>query len=193
VSLNLEKLEARGAEMMFAPGTHDFVAFDMAWGGKHYPSIPLYLTPNSGHGQKKTHPRVDRGQANKSLFLLRHFFPEKVAPLLVPPKVTADRIGDDRLRVEVTFAAGSGEESGRIWWMFDRPMEGSPGYLRAPFREEHWADMKRSEAGDSWQVEISLEAGAKRVDFFSNHRKTISYQGRDYRNVLSSPYTRVEW
>ncbi|MEM0968394.1 MAG: hypothetical protein AAGJ31_03505, partial [Verrucomicrobiota bacterium] len=39
VSLNLEKLEARGAEMMFAPGTHDFVAFDMAWGGKHYPSI----------------------------------------------------------------------------------------------------------------------------------------------------------
>ena len=51
--------------MLFHPGTHDFVAFDMAWGGKHHPTIPVYLGANTGHG-KRGHPKTERDQQNKA-------------------------------------------------------------------------------------------------------------------------------
>ncbi|MEO0416586.1 MAG: hypothetical protein AAF226_16705, partial [Verrucomicrobiota bacterium] len=94
ISMNLDALRARGAEMMFVPGSHDSVIYDLAWGGEHYPSIPLYLTPNSGHGQKKKHPATERGQNNKGIFMLRHFFPDEVEPLLAPPAVQTEQKGD---------------------------------------------------------------------------------------------------
>ena len=37
ISRNLEALIKRGVDMLFHPGTHDMVAFDMAWGGKNHP------------------------------------------------------------------------------------------------------------------------------------------------------------
>ena len=111
--------------MLFHPGTHDFVAFDMFWGGKHHPTIPVYLGANSGHG-KRGHPETERDQQNKAGFLLKHFFPNEVkGDLLAPPQVKSKQKGKT-LAVSVSFAPGSAEESGRIWWIFDRAPDGSP-------------------------------------------------------------------
>ena len=85
ISRNLNTLRKRGVEMLFRPGTHDFVAFDMAWGGKHHPTIPIYLGANTGHG-KRGHPKTERDQQNKAGFMLKHFFPDEVkGDLLAPP------------------------------------------------------------------------------------------------------------
>ena len=78
VGPKLGELKKRGAEVLFHPGTHDFVAFDLNWGGKHYPEVPIYLRANSGHGIEGPHPAAERGEQNKAAFLLRHFFGEKV-------------------------------------------------------------------------------------------------------------------
>jgi hypothetical protein len=40
-------------------------------------------------------------------------------------------------------------------------------------------------------VTIDLGFDANQIDFFSNHRKTISYKSRKYPTYISSPYTRV--
>ncbi len=85
VAPQLARLQKRGAEVLFHPGTHDFVAFDLAWGGKHYSKVPLYLGVNSGHGIRDRHPAAERDQQNKAAFLLGHFFGgEKLLP---PPTV----------------------------------------------------------------------------------------------------------
>ena len=76
ISRNLPALRARGVEMLFHPGTHDMVAYDLAWGGAHHPDIPVYLGANTGHGEKG-HPQLERDERNRDAFLLRHFFPEK--------------------------------------------------------------------------------------------------------------------
>ena len=51
------------------------------------------------------------------------------------------------------------------------------------------ARVYRSLLGDSL---IEVDAQAKRIDFFTNHRKTIRYNGKDYATYISCPYTRVE-
>ena len=76
ISRNLTALRERGVEMLFHPGTHDMVAYDIAWGGKHHPSIPVYLGANTGHG-KQGHPRLERDQANKAAVMFKHFFPKR--------------------------------------------------------------------------------------------------------------------
>ncbi len=189
ITRNIGKLRARGVDLLFHPGTHDFVAYDLAWGGAHHPDIPIYLGANTGHG-KKAHPKIERDQQNKNAFLLRHFFPDKVDPLLESPGVTC-RIKGDTLRVAVRFVNGSGAESGRIWWIADRPPDGSPGYLSEMIPDENWADMKYDKKRNAWTAEIALDAGTSHIDFFSNHRKTIRYGGKAYPTYISSPYTRV--
>ena len=190
ISRNLESLRARGVDMLFHPGTHDMVAFDIAWGGAHHPTIPIYLEPNSGHGKRNAHHARERDQQNKAAFLLKHFF-DDVPPLLTPPTVE-QRIDGGALRVTVRFAAGSGEESGRIWWIYDRPPDGSPGYLSQLIPQENWSDMNHEKRQGVWTASIDLAPKAARIDFFSNHRKTIRRQGELYRTYISSPYTRVE-
>ena len=175
--------------MLFHPGTHDFVAYDLAWGGKHHPTVPVYLRANSGHGKRKAHPAAERDEQNKAAFLLEHFF-DQVDSLLEAPAVES-RLSEDALTVAVRFKAGSGEESGRIWWIFDRPPDGSPGYLSEMIAEENWAEMQYDGARGVWTATIPLDPDATRVDFFSNHRKTIRYGGRSYATYISCPYTRV--
>ncbi|MDF1859945.1 MAG: hypothetical protein P1U87_07000 [Verrucomicrobiales bacterium] len=191
ISRNLEALRARRVEMLFHPGTHDMVAYDLAWGGEHHPDIPLYLGANTGHG-KKGHPQLERDQANLPAFLLRHFFPEEVeGDLLSPPKV--DHVmADGKIKITVRFPAGAGEESGRIWWMVDRAPDGSPRYLSELIPEANSAEMTRNLERGEWTAEIKLDPEASRIDFFSNHGKTIRYGGRGYPTYLSSPYTRVK-
>jgi hypothetical protein len=190
ISRNLETLRARGVDMLFHPGTHDMVAFDIAWGGAHHPSIPIYLEANSGHGKRNAHNARERDQQNKSAFLLEHFF-DDVAPLLTAPAVK-QKVEGKALKVTIRFKAGSGEESGRIWWIYNRPPDGSPGYLSELIPQENWADMQYDKQRGVWTASIDLDSKAARIDFFSNHRKTIRRHGRNYPTYISSPYTRVE-
>ena len=190
ISRNLKALKARKVDLLFQPGTHDFVAFDIAWGGKHHPGIPLYLRANSGHGIRERHPAREKDEGNKTAFLLNHFFGGQDS-FLEPPTVTTSLKGK-RLSVTVSFKPGSRAESGRIWWMYDRGPDGSAAYIRETFPEEQWKDMKFDAGKKAWTVEIDLAAGASRIDFFSNHRKTIRHGSEKHSSYLSSPYTRVE-
>jgi len=190
ISRNLKALKTRKVDLLFQPGTHDFVAFDIAWGGKHHPGIPLYLRANSGHGIRERHPAREKDEGNKTAFLLNHFFGGQDS-FLEPPTVTTSLKGKS-LSVTVSFKAGSRAESGRIWWMYDRGPDGSAAYIRETFPEEQWKDMKFDAGKKAWTVEIDLAAGASRVDFFSNHRKTIRHGSEKHSSYLSSPYTRVE-
>jgi len=189
ISRNLDALKTRKVDLFFQPGTHDFVAFDIAWGGKHHPDIPLYLRANSGHGIREKHPAREKDEGNKTAFLLNHFFGGKDS-FLEPPTVSAS-IKGKHLSVTVTFKPDSRAESGRIWWMFDRGPDGSAAYIRETFPDEQWKDMKSDSDKNAWTAEIDLALGASRIDFFSNHRKTIRHGSEKHSSYLSSPYTRV--
>jgi hypothetical protein len=189
ISRNLKALRKRGVDMLFHPGTHDIVAFDMAWGGKHHPTIPVYLGANSGHG-KRGHPKTEQDQLNKSGFMLKHFFPEETkGDLLAPPQVKSE-LKDKTLKVSVSFAPDSGEESGRIWWIFDRAPDGSPNYISEMIPDNQTMEMEKM--GNQWTATIKLDPKAKQIDFFSNHRKTLRYKETIHRTYMSSPYTRVQ-
>lgn len=196
ISRNLAPLRRRGVEMLFHPGTHDMVAYDLAWGGSHYRDIPIYLGANTGHG-KEGHPRLERDQQNKAAFLLRHFFPDELSgPLLEAPAiehkiVDGNALEHNALEITVRFPLGSEEESGRIWWIFDRAPDGSPEYLSEPISDDNWAEMIFDRGRGVWVAEIELKPGSNRIDFFSNHRKTLRYHGKPYATYLSCPYTRV--
>jgi hypothetical protein len=191
ISRNLKQLQHREVEMLFHPGTHDMVAYDMAWGGSHHSDIPIYLGANTGHG-KKGHPGLERDQQNKAAFLLHHFFPDGVSgPLLEPPAVEHSLV-DGALEVIVRFPAGSKEESGRIWWMFDRAPDGSPQYLSEPIPDDNFAELHHDSRRGVWVAEIELDPKAHRIDFFSNHRKIVRYAGKVYATYISSPYRRIE-
>jgi hypothetical protein len=186
ISRNLEQLKSRNVDLYFHPGTHDFVAFDVAWGGKHYPQVPVYLRANAGHGSAP-HPNSETDEANKAAFLLQHFF-NGIGKMLEPP-MSSHQIRDNRLTVSVKFKSGSGEDSGRIWWMYDRGPDGSKAYLRDKFPDDQWKDMTRD--GDVWTAVIEMQDGASHIDFYSNHGKTLNYNGQRYRTYISSPYTRI--
>lgn len=190
ISRNLEQLRQRGVDMLFHPGTHDMVAFDMAWGGAHHAEIPIYLGANTGHG-KRGHPKLERDQQNKAAFLLCHFFPDRVSGQLLSSPEIHHSVKNGKLKIDVRFAGGSNEESGRVWWMYDRAPDGSPRYLSEPIPNENSAAMKLDQARGVWVAEIELAPEAKRIDLFTNHRKTIRYEGKSFSAYLSSPYTRV--
>jgi hypothetical protein len=189
ITRNIESLREREVDMLFHPGTHDFVAYDLSWGGEHHPTIPIYLRANSGHGKKSQHPAAENDQRNRDAFLLEHFF-EDVEPLLTAPTVK-HQVEGDSLNISVRFAPNSGEESGRIWWINNRALDGSPDYLKVDIPEENWAEMQYDQKRGVWQVTVPLDPEATRIDFFTNHRKIIRYQDQEYSTYLSSPYTRV--
>ena len=189
ISRNLETLNARGVDLYFAPGTHDFVCYDIQWGGKHHPDTPVYFKTNRGHGKNKSHHALETDEANLPAFLLQHFF-EVEGRLLNPPKVTHQLAGNT-LEVTVRFDSDNPAESGRIWWMFDRGIDGSAAYFHELFPDDQWLEMTTDQKMGTWTAEIPLNGNAKTIDFFSNHRKTISYEGEDYPSYLSSPYSRV--
>jgi hypothetical protein len=188
ISRNLDQLAGRKVDMLFHPGTHDYVAFDLPWGGAHFPRIPVYLEANTGHGYSSGLPPGDRQQRNLHAFLLDHFF-KNTDPLLRSPSLTY-AIKDSTLKVTVSFEPGSGENSGRIFWMFDRAPEGSTAYLQELFPEDQWKEMAREEG--SWTAEIALPGEAASIDFFSTHGKEIYRKRRAYQTYLSSPYTRAK-
>ena len=121
--------------------------------------------------------------------MLKHFFPNQVkGDLLAPPQVLHE-VKEKTIEVSVVFPEGSNEESGRIWWIFDRAPDGSPKYLTEMIPNDQTLQMNR--AGKQWKATIRIPLQATRIDFFSNHRKTLRYKESPYRTYMSSPYTRV--
>ena len=189
ISRNLKALKERKVDLLFHPGTHDMVAYDIAWGGANYPTIPIYLAANSGHG-KKGHPETERDQQNKTIWLLQHFFPEAFSMPMLSPPVVSTELTEKTLQVTVRFPKNLTEESGQIWWLYNRAPDGSPQYLQKLIPDDQTKQMTRSGNG-IWTTEIVLDSAATRIDIFTNHRKTFSYRGRAYRTYISSPYTRI--
>lgn len=170
-------------------GGQYFVCYDLQWGGKHHPDIPVYFKTNLGHGKNKPHSALETDESNLSAFLLQHFF-EVQRRLLSPPEVT-HKIADNTLEVTLRFDSDNPAESGRIWWMFDRGTDGSGAYLNKFFPDDQWLEMTADKENGIWTAEIPLTGSAKTIDFYSNHRKTIGYKGEDYPSYLSSAYRRI--
>ncbi|MDE2643628.1 MAG: hypothetical protein OSB55_12870, partial [Verrucomicrobiota bacterium] len=184
VTENWDRLKKRGVEMLFQPGTHDWVAYDILWGAQNHPQLPVYHAANGGHGQQ-THPSAESDSENLQAFLWNHFFGGE--PLLSPPTSSHEVIGG-KLKIQVRFQDGPQAESGRIWWIYDRTPAGSAPFLHERIPEDQWADMQWDAKTGTWTATIPLKKGAARVDFFSNHGN----MSNGYKQYLSSPYTRVE-
>ncbi len=184
VTENWDRLIERGVDVLFQPGTHDYVAYDILWGAQNHPQVPVYYQPNGGHDQTP-HVATAKDEQNRDAFLWNHFFGGE--SLLSPP-ASSHKVDKDKLSVRVSFDEGPQSKSGRIWWIYDRAPAGSAPFLHAPIPEDQWADMKRDPKTGSWTATIPLKEGASRIDFFSNHGKDVN----GYKLYLSSPYTRVE-
>ena len=115
LSMNKEQLEKRGVDILCQPGTHDFVAFDMAAIGKNASWVPMVLTPNAGHSVKSRPESFEGFDWNRDAAILRHFLGADL-PKLLPPKVK-HALANGKLEITMTFAKGNEPEVGRIWWM----------------------------------------------------------------------------
>ncbi len=184
VAENWDRLMERGVDILFEPGTHDYVAYDIVWGAQNHPQVPVYYQPNGGHSQTP-HVATAKDEQNRDAFLWHHFFGGD--SLLSPPE-SSHKVDKNKLTVRVSFEEGPQPTDGRIWWMYDRAPEGSAPFLLVPIPEDQWADMKRDPKTGSWTANIPLEKGASRIDFFSNH----GHMANGYQQYHSSPYTRVE-
>ncbi len=184
VTENWDRLMERGVDILFQPGTHDYVAYDILWGAQNHPQVPVYYQPNGGHSQTP-HVATAKDEQNRDAFLWHHFFG---GDSLLKPPTSAHQVEKDKLRVTVRFKEGPPPKSGRIWWMYDRAPAGSAPFLHVPIPEDQWADMERDPRTGAWTATIPLKKGASRIDFFSNH----GHVANGYQQYLSSPYTRVE-
>ncbi len=184
VTENWDRLMERGVDVLFQPGTHDYVAFDILWGAQNHPQLPVYYEPNGGHYQTP-HVAAAKDDENRSAFLWNHFFGGE--PLLKPP-TSSHKVDKDKLSVSVSFNEGPQPISGRIWWIYDRAPAGSAPFLHVQIPEDQWMDMEYDAKTSAWTATIPLKNGFSRIDFFSNHGLEVN----GYKQYLSSPYTRVE-
>jgi predicted esterase len=184
VSENWDRLMERGVDILFEPGTHDYVAYDILWGAQNHPQVPVYYEPNGGHSQTP-HVATAKDQQNRDAFLWNHFFG---GDSLLKPPTSSHEVDKDKLNVSVSFNEGPQPISGRIWWMYDRAPAGSAPFLHVPIPEDQWMDMERDAKTGAWTATIPLKDGFSRIDFFSNH----GHMTNGYKQYLSSPYTRVE-
>jgi hypothetical protein len=184
VTENWDRLMERGVDVLFQPGTHDWVAYDVLWGAQNHPQLPVYYKPNGGHSQTP-HGAAYEDNQNLEAFLWNHFFGGE--PLLKPP-TSSHEVDQDKLSVSVRFDEGPQPISGRIWWVYDRAPAGSAPFLHVQIPEDQWMDMERDAKTGAWTATIRLKDGFERIDFFSNH----GHMTNGYKQYLSSPYARVE-
>ncbi len=184
VAENWDRLMERGVDILFQPGTHDYVAYDILWGGQNHPQVPVYYQPSGGH-YHTPHAAAAKDEQNRDAFLWHHFFGGE--PLLSPP-TSSHQVDEDKLSVRVSFDEGPQPINGRIWWMYDRAPAGSAPFLHERIPEDQWADMQWDAKTNAWTAIIPLKEGASRVDFFTNH----GHKSNGYQAYLSSPYSRVE-
>jgi hypothetical protein len=184
VTENWDRLMERGVDVLFQPGTHDYVAYDVLWGAQNHPQLPVYYAPNGGHEMQK-HPAAESDSENLEAFLWNHFFGGEA---LLSPPTSSHEVNQDKLNVSVSFNEGPQPISGRIWWIYDRAPAGSAPFLHVQIPEDQWMDMERDAKTGAWTATIPLKDGFSRIDFFSNHGHKVN----GYKQYLSSPYTRVE-
>ena len=184
VTENWDRLMERGVDILFQPGTHDYVAYDILWGAQNHPQLPVYYEPNGGHSQTP-HVAAAKDEQNKDAFLWHHFFGGE--PLLQPPKSNY-KISKDKLSVSVRFNEGPQPINGRIWWIYDRAPAGSAPFLHVQIPEDQWMEMERDAKTDAWTATIPLKDGFSQIDFFSNHGREVN----GYKQYISSPYTQVK-
>ena len=102
VTENWDRLMERGVDVLFQPGTHDYVAFDILWGAQNHPQLPVYYVPSGGH--KQTPPGATaKDNQNVEAFLWNHFFGGE--SLLKPP-TSSHKVDKDKLSVSVNFNEG---------------------------------------------------------------------------------------
>jgi hypothetical protein len=184
VTENWEQLMEREVDILFKPGTHDWVAYDVLWGAQNHPQLPVYYEPNGGHEQTP-HGAAAKDNQNTEAFLWNHFFGGE--SLLKPP-TSSHEVDQDKLSVSVRFDEGPRPISGRIWWIYDRAPAGSAPFLHVQIPEDQWMDMECDAKTGAWTAAIPLKDGFSRIDFFSNHGLEVN----GYKQYLSSPYTQVE-
>ncbi len=184
VTENWDRLMERGVDVLFQPGTHDYVAYDILWGAQNHPQVPVYYEPSGGHSQTP-HVATAKDEQNKDAFLWHHFFGGE--PLLQPPKSNY-KISRDKLSVSVSFNQGPQPKSGRIWWIYDRAPAGSAPFLHEQIPADQWMDMERDAKTGAWTATIPLKDGFSQIDFFSNHGREVN----GYKQYISSPYTQVK-
>ena len=183
ISLNFDKLEKRGCEVLFDIGSHDNVTPDLAYLGAKYPQIPVCIYPNGGHGQQgKSLLPFSAGGDNYTAFMSNHFFGDR--PMMIPPKLSYERKGS-KIEIRVEFQSGPPADTGTIYWMFDREPGGSAGYVAFYFKLQK--DMERVDER-TWKTEIECSEDASTVEFFTFHSNTIN----DMRAHISSPYTQIK-
>ncbi|HAD61318.1 MAG TPA: hypothetical protein DCG12_18925, partial [Planctomycetaceae bacterium] len=68
VTENWDRLMERGVDILFQPGTHDYVAYDILWGAQNHPRLPVYYQPNGGHSQTP-HVATAKDEQNSEAFL----------------------------------------------------------------------------------------------------------------------------
>ena len=139
VTENWDRLMERGVDVLFQPGTHDYVAYDILWGAQNHPQLPVYYEPNGGHSQTP-HVAAAKDEQNTRAFLWNHFFGGE--SLLKPP-TSSHEVDKDKLSVSVRFDEGPQPKSGRIWWIYDRAPAGSAPFLHVQIPEDQWMDMER--------------------------------------------------
>ncbi|MXZ11894.1 MAG: hypothetical protein F4Y79_20940 [Gemmatimonadetes bacterium] len=184
VTENWDRLKERGVDILFQPGTHDYVAFDVPWGAQNHPQLPVYYEPSGGHSQTP-HVATAKDEQNRNAFLWHHFFGGE--PLLQPPKSNY-KISKDKLSVSVRFNEGPQPINGRIWWIYDRAPAGSAPFLHEQIPADQWMDMERDAKTGAWTATIPLKDGFSQIDFFSNHGREVN----GYKQYISSPYTQVK-
>ena len=184
VTENWDRLMGRGVDVLFQPGTHDYVAFDILWGAQNHPQLPVWYDPSGGHKQTP-HVAAAKDNQNTEAFLWNHFFGGE--SMLKPPTSNYS-VDEGKLRVSVRFNEGPQPISGRIWWIYDRAPAGSAPFLHVQIPEDQWMDMEYETKTGEWTAAIPLKDGFSRIDFFSNHGREVN----GYKHYLSSPYTRVE-
>jgi len=184
VTENWEQLMERNVDILFQPGTHDWVAYDVLWGAQNHPQLPVYNSPNGGHEQKP-HGAAFKDNQNAEAFLWNHFFGGD--PMLKPP-MSNYKVKKNKLTLTVNFKDGPQPINGRIWWMYNRDPAGSAPFLHKRIPEDQWIDMEFDKKTGTWTATIPLKDGFERIDFFSNHGHITN----GYQQYLSSPYTRVE-
>lgn len=180
-----EELMARNVAVLYQPGTHDWVAYDILWGAQNHPEIPVYNKANFGHNQVP-HPAAETDDRNRDALFLNHFFggPDR---LLRPPVLVTERT-EKNLRVRVAFSEGPQPTRGRVWWIYDRDPGGSIGYLWKRIPDDQWKEMTLDPTTGEWTVDIAIDDGHTHIEVFSNHGLTVEGMS----TYLSSPYTRVE-
>ncbi len=108
VTENWDRLRERGVDVLFEPGTHDYVAYDILWGAQNHPQLPVYHQPNGGHSQTP-HFAAAKDEQNREAFLWDHFFGGE--PLLSPP-TSSHKVDKDKLTVRVSFDEGLSRQAG---------------------------------------------------------------------------------